>query len=75
MEELISYNIEEYEKKAIDIASNRSKLKQIKDKLGQSLKRTSVFNMSNYVKNLEKGYIEIYEKKKKGEDPDDIYIN
>jgi predicted O-linked N-acetylglucosamine transferase (SPINDLY family) len=75
MEELISYNIEEYEKKAIDIASNRSKLKQIKDKLGQSLKRTSVFNMSNYVKNLEKGYIEIYEKKKKGEDPNDVYIN
>ena len=75
MEELIAYNIEEYEKKAIDIASNKLQLKQIKDKLVQSLKKTSVFNMSTYVKNLEKGYLEIYEKKKKGEDPDDIYIN
>jgi len=75
MEELIAYNIEEYEKKALDIASNKLQLKQIKDKLVQSLKKTSVFNMSTYVKNLEKGYLEIYEKKKKGEDPDYIYIN
>jgi len=75
MEELIAYNIEEYEKKAIDIASNKSRLKQIKNKLGQSLKKTLVFNMSNYVKNLEKGYIEIYERKTKREDPVDVYIN
>ena len=75
MEELITYNIEEYEKKAIDIASNRLRLKQIKDKLSQSIKKTSIFNMNNYVKNLEKGYLETYERKKKGEDPEDIYIN
>ena len=75
MEELIAYNIEEYEKKAIYIASNKSRLKQIKNKLGQSLKKTLVFNMSNYVKNLEKGYIEIYERKTKREDPVDVYIN
>jgi hypothetical protein len=31
--------------------------------------------MSNYVKNLEKGYIEIYERKTKREDPVDVYIN
>jgi protein O-GlcNAc transferase len=75
MEELITYNIEEYEKKAIEIASNKSKLKQIKDKLGLSIKKTSIFNMNNYVKNLERGYLEIYERKSKGEDPENIYIN
>ena len=75
MDELITYSIEEYEKKAIDIGSNKLLLKQIKDKLGQSIKKTSIFNMTNYVKNLEKGYLEIFKRKKEERDPDDIYIN
>jgi len=75
MDELITYNIDEYEKKAIDIGSNKLLLNQIKDKLGQSIKKTTVFNMSDYVKNLEKAYLEIYKKKEKREDPDEIYIN
>jgi predicted O-linked N-acetylglucosamine transferase (SPINDLY family) len=75
MDELITYSIEEYEKKAIDIGSNKLLLKQIKDKLGQSIKKTSIFNMTNYVKNLETGYLEIFKRKKEERDPDDIYIN
>ena len=75
MDELITYSIEEYEKKAIDIGSNKLLLKQIKDKLGQSIKKTSIFNMTNYVKNLEKGYLEIFKIKKEEKDPSDIYIN
>jgi len=75
MDELIAYNIEEYEKKAIDIASNKLLLEQIKNKLVQSVKKTSIFNMTNYVKNLEKGYLEIFKRKKEEKEPDDIYIN
>jgi hypothetical protein len=75
MDELITYNIDDYEKKAIDIGSNKLLLNQIKNKLGQSIKKTSVFNMSNYVKNLEKAYLEIYKRKERKEGPDEIYIN
>ena len=75
MDELITYSIEEYEKKAVDIGSNKLLLEQIKNKLIQSVKKTSIFNMTNYVKNLEKGYLEIFNRKKEGRDPDDIYIN
>ena len=75
MDELITYSIEEYEKKAIDIGSNKLLLKQIKDKLGQSIKKTSIFNMTNYVKNLEKGYLEIFKIKKEAKSPCDVYIN
>jgi predicted O-linked N-acetylglucosamine transferase (SPINDLY family) len=75
MDELITYSIEEYEKKAVDIGSNKLLLEQIKHKLDQSIKKTSIFNMPNYVKNLEKGYLEIFKRKKEEKDPDDIYIN
>ena len=75
MDELITYSIEEYEKKAIDIGSNKLLLKQIKDKLSQSIEKTSIFNMNNYVKNLEKGYLEIFKMKKEAKDPCDVYIN
>jgi predicted O-linked N-acetylglucosamine transferase (SPINDLY family) len=75
MDELITYNIEEYEKKAVDIGSNKLLLEQIKNKLDQSIKKTSIFNMTNYVKNLETGYLEIFKRKKEERDPDDIYIN
>lgn len=75
MDELVTYSIEEYEKKAIDIGSNKLLLKQIKNKLGQSIKKTSIFNMTNYVKNLEKGYLEIYKRKKEEKEPCDVYIS
>jgi len=75
MDELIAYSIEEYEKKAVDIGSNKLLLEQIKNKLVQSIKKTSIFNMANYVKNLEKGYLEIFKRKEEERDPDDIYIN
>lgn len=75
MDELITYSIEEYEKKAIDIGSNKLVLKQIKNKLGQSIKKTSIFNMTDYVKNLEKGYLEIYKRKKEEKEPCDVYIS
>jgi len=75
MDELITYSIEEYEKKAVDISSNKLLLEQIKNKLIQSIKKTSIFNMANYVKNIEKGYLEIYKRKQEERDPDDIYIN
>ena len=75
MDELIAYSIEDYEKKAVDIGSNKLLLEQIKNKLVQSIKKTSIFNMNNYVKNIEKGYLEIYKRKQEERDPDDIYIN
>ena len=75
MDELITYSIEEYEKKAVDIASNKLLLEQIKNKLVQSIKKTSIFNMTHYVKNLEKGYHEIFKRKQEERDPDDVYIN
>ena len=75
MDELITYSIEEYEKKAVDIGSNKLLLEQIKNKLIQSVKKTSIFNMTNYVKNIEKGYLEIFKRKKEEREPDDIYIN
>ena len=58
----LAYSIEEYEKKAVEIGSNKLLLEQIKNNLGQYIKKTSIFNMTNYVKNLEKGYLEIFKR-------------
>ena len=74
IEELISHNIEDYEKKAITFASNDLQLNKVRNKLQESLKNTKLFNMDIYVKNLEKGYIEIFKNYEKNIKFKDIYI-
>ena len=61
MEELITYSIEQYEKLAIDLASDPIKLKLIKEKLQVNKKIKPLFDTHLYVKNLEILYIKIYD--------------
>ena len=74
MNELICSNIEEYENKAIFIASNPLELKRIKDKLQNSLLRSETFNTKKYCENLEKGYHQIYRRFTEKLKPENIFI-
>ena len=74
MNELICSNIEEYENKAIFIASNPLELKRIKNKLQNSLFSSETFNTRRYCENLEKGYHQIYKRYAEELKPENIFI-
>jgi len=75
MSELITENIKDYENLAIHLANNPEKLKEIKEKLISSSKKSNTFNAKIYTKNLEKAYKLIYENHSQNLVPKNIYIN
>lgn len=75
LNELICSNYQEYECKAIKLASSPTELKKIKMKLNQKLNLNfGIFDIKNYVKNLEKAYLKIYEIKSNNLKPKNIFI-
>jgi predicted O-linked N-acetylglucosamine transferase (SPINDLY family) len=72
--ELITNSLEEYEKLAIELALNREKLKNIKNKLNSNIKTAPLFDTSLYTKNLESAYKKMYECYQSDQKPDYIYI-
>jgi predicted O-linked N-acetylglucosamine transferase (SPINDLY family) len=53
MDELVTFNHEEYKTLAIEIASNPGKLELLKDKLRESLTSSKLFDSKGYTRNLE----------------------
>ena len=72
--ELITNTPEEYEALAIELATNPSKLKAIKDKLTSNLSTAPLFDTKRFTKNLESAYTQMYERSQKGLEPDHIYV-
>ena len=73
--ELITKSSKEYEDLAVELATNKNKIKEIRDKLNNNISTTPLFNTKLYAKNLEKAYKKMYENYYKGSEPSDIYIN
>ena len=63
LKELITTNTEEFQNLAIDIASNKNKLKKIKDDLNNSLSNSSLFDSVKFTKDLETLYQKILDEK------------
>ena len=59
--ELITENMIEYEKKAIQLAQNPIQLSQLKQKLKQKKLETPLFDTTQYTKNLEDALIIVYD--------------
>jgi protein O-GlcNAc transferase len=59
LDELITYNLDEYEKKAIDLFFNKNELKKIKDKLNINKKKNSLFNTKLVTKQIEDIYLNL----------------
>lgn len=76
LNELICSNQLEYIEKAINLANSPTELKKIKEKLRKSLALNyKIFDMKNYVKNLEEAYLKIYEISSNNLKTTDISIN
>ena len=75
IDELITNDIESYEKLAINLASNPNKLIEIKQKIFFSVKNSKAFKIDIFTKSLEKAYQYIYDRYHRGLLPENIYID
>ncbi|MEA3353319.1 MAG: tetratricopeptide repeat protein [Campylobacterota bacterium] len=74
MDELICEDIEQYINKAVDLANNTDKLKKIKAKIEINKNAKTLFNTTQYVRDLEKAYTIMYKRFYSGEKAQPIYL-
>jgi len=74
MPELITETAEEYERQAIDLATNPEKLRAIKSKLDQNRLTAPLFDTRLFTRHLEAAYIAMYERHQAGLAPDHIHV-
>ena len=72
--ELITKSTEEYEKLAIDLATNLEKLNSIKLKLKKNKLQKPLFNTEIFTRNFEEGLEKVYENYVEGNEPKNISI-
>ena len=74
LNELITKSLKEYEDKAVELANDLSKLKNIKYKIQTVKDTTPLFNTKLFTNNLEKAYFEIHKKFIEHKKPESIEI-
>jgi predicted O-linked N-acetylglucosamine transferase (SPINDLY family) len=72
--ELIATSQEQYEAKAINLATDPSKIKTIKEKLERHRMTTALFDTSRFTKHIEAAYSKMYERYQADLLPDHIHI-
>ena len=60
MPELITNSLQQYEQKALDIAQNPEKLIQLKQKLNAQIEQSTLFNPTQFARDLEQQYLNIW---------------
>jgi predicted O-linked N-acetylglucosamine transferase (SPINDLY family) len=71
---LITTTLEDYERLAIELATNPEKLARIRRMLSENRLTTPLFNTKMYTKHIEAAYNEMYERHQSGLAPDRIII-
>ena len=74
LKELITHSSKEYEDMAVELANNKSKLKDIKNKLDVNKDKTPLFNTKLFASHIEQAYFEIYKKYNESKKPENIEI-
>ena len=74
LNELITDNLENYEKLATDISSDEKLFIEIKNKIKLQIKSSNLFKPEVFTKNLEKAYKLIYENYLEGNNPKNIEL-
>ena len=69
LNELITNNLENYERLALDISNDNKLLKEIKDKIKLHITKSNLFKPEIFTANLEKAYKMIYENYLAGHNP------
>jgi len=71
--ELITNSQHQYEATAIELATNPTKLKAVKDKLQRNRLTTALFDTKLFTKNIEAAYTEMYKRYQNNSPPEHIY--
>jgi protein O-GlcNAc transferase len=72
--ELVTHSREAYEALAIELAQNRDRLQNIREKLERNRLTTPLFDTARYTRHLEAGYQTMYRRHQAGLPPDHIEI-
>ena len=72
--ELITDTLQDYEKLAYQLATNKGALRKICKKLQKILSTNDPFDTSRYCRNLEKAYLAMWERYQRGEKPDHLVV-
>ncbi len=73
--ELIATTAEDYERLAIELASDPSKLGAIKDKIATNRMRAPLYNTALFTRHLEKAYTQMHERYLDGWAPDHLFVS
>ena len=73
--ELLTTTEADYEKLALDLATNPEKLKSLKAKLARNKDDTSLFNTEQFTGNIETAYTEMYSRYVNGKKPEHLLVN
>ena len=74
LNELIVTNIEDYKKLAIKIYNEKNYLDEIKNKIAINKKRSNLFKVDIYTKNIEKAYKKVYQNYLEGIKPQNLEL-
>jgi predicted O-linked N-acetylglucosamine transferase (SPINDLY family) len=72
--ELVTSTQEQYEAAAIELASNPSRLAEIKDRLHRNRLEMPLFDTEGFTRHLENAYTQIYERYQADLSPEHIYV-
>lgn len=69
LEELVTDSLEEYERRALALASNRALLQQLRERIAQNRRTAPLFDTNRFREQIESAYITMYEQQRRGERP------
>lgn len=72
--ELITHSLEDYENRAVDLATHPEKLKAIRTKLADNRLTTPLFDTPRFTRHLEIAYEQMVARHRQGLAPDHIYV-
>jgi predicted O-linked N-acetylglucosamine transferase (SPINDLY family) len=72
--ELITSSAQEYADVALMLAEDPQKLNMLKVRLGDNLKKSTLFDSAIFTRHLEMAYVQMYRRVKEGLEPDHIYV-
>ena len=75
LQELITKDLSDYKRLAIELGQNKKKLDSIKNKLKENFLKKKVFNSESYILALEKAFYKIYQLKKNNKICSDLILD
>jgi predicted O-linked N-acetylglucosamine transferase (SPINDLY family) len=67
--ELITYTLEEYEGKALELAQNPALLQGLRSRLEHNLGHAPLFDTARFCRHLEAAYLTMHQRASRGEQP------